>query len=205
LYRRLTREFTKGQTRYYDQAIEQIREITEATLSVSVSNIFLPDSELQFSLNARNVRRVEFALYRIDLTSDVRFTKNIEEDEGEGEVDSWVQRLRVAWPSAAARLVEANRPQGRSPALQRGSCASTANCRSALTCSKAKSGSLSARDLVLVPDVSLVLKSSPKQALVYFANAITGAPGRERQRHALGKLLRQRQMAFAPSGADHQQ
>src|SRR6185436_19042270 len=79
LYRRLTREFTKGQTRYYDQAIEQIKEITEPNLSVGVSNIFLPDSELQFSLSARNLRRVDLALYRIDLTSDVRFTKNLEE------------------------------------------------------------------------------------------------------------------------------
>ena len=41
---------------------------------------------------------------------------------------------------------------------------------------EAKSGSLSARDLVLVTDVSLVLKSSAKQALVYFCNALTGAP-----------------------------
>ena len=41
---------------------------------------------------------------------------------------------------------------------------------------EAKSGSLSARDLILVTDASLVLKSSPKQALVYFSHALTGAP-----------------------------
>ena len=41
---------------------------------------------------------------------------------------------------------------------------------------EAKSGSLSARDLVLVTDASLVVKSSAKQALVYFSNALTGAP-----------------------------
>ena len=41
---------------------------------------------------------------------------------------------------------------------------------------EAKSGSHSARDLVLVTDSSLVLKSSAKQALVYFCNALTGAP-----------------------------
>jgi len=41
---------------------------------------------------------------------------------------------------------------------------------------EAKSGSLSARDLVLITDASLVLKSSAKQALVYFCDAVTGAP-----------------------------
>ena len=46
LFRRLTKEFAKGETRYYDQALEQIKQITEPTISVGVSNIFLPESEL---------------------------------------------------------------------------------------------------------------------------------------------------------------
>jgi hypothetical protein len=54
--------FPKGETRYYDQAVDQIKNITGATLAVSVSNIFLPNSELQFALNARNVRHVDLAL-----------------------------------------------------------------------------------------------------------------------------------------------
>ncbi|HEU4931075.1 MAG TPA: alpha-2-macroglobulin family protein, partial [Pyrinomonadaceae bacterium] len=37
-------------------------------------------------------------------------------------------------------------------------------------------GSLSARELVLVSDATLVLKSSSKQALVFFADAVSGAP-----------------------------
>jgi len=175
LYRRLTKEFTKGQTRYYDQAIEQIREITEATLSVGVSNIFLPDSELQFSLNARNVRRVEFALYRIDLTSDVRFTKNPEEDEGEGDVESWMQKVRVAGRAPLRAWSKQIDPKGdHQPYSEELRIDGKLPLGAYLL--EAKSGSLSARDLVLVTDVSLVLKSSPKQALVYFANAITGAP-----------------------------
>ena len=50
LYRRLTKELAKGETRYYDQALAQIKQITEPTISVAVSNIFLPESELQFGL-----------------------------------------------------------------------------------------------------------------------------------------------------------
>ena len=41
---------------------------------------------------------------------------------------------------------------------------------------EAKSGSSSARDVVMVTDVSVVVKSSAKQALVYFCNAVSGAP-----------------------------
>jgi uncharacterized protein YfaS (alpha-2-macroglobulin family) len=175
LYRRLTREFAKGQTRYYDQAIAQIKQITEPALSVAVSNIFLPDSELQFTLNARNIRHLDFAVYKIDLTRDVRFTKNLEEDEGDGEIESWIQKPRVAGRmpiKAWSRDLDSKgdhkerneevRINGRLPL--------------GAYLLEARSGSLTARDLVLVTDAALVLKSSAKQALVYFSNAVTGAP-----------------------------
>ena len=41
---------------------------------------------------------------------------------------------------------------------------------------EAKSGSVSARDVVLVSDATLVVKSSQKQVLAFFADAVTGAP-----------------------------
>ncbi|HEY3039884.1 MAG TPA: alpha-2-macroglobulin family protein [Pyrinomonadaceae bacterium] len=175
LFRRLTKEFAKGETRYYDQAQQQIKEITEPTLSVNVSNIFLPESELQFELSARNINHVDFALYRIDLINDVRYTKLREDDEGEGDVDSWIQRVPISgrvpvkvWsknvdskgdhkPYSQEVRIEGKLPLG-SYLLE------------------AKSGFRSARELVLITDVSLVLKSSAKQALVYFCDAITGAP-----------------------------
>ena len=176
LYRRIVREFAKGETRYFDQAQQQIKNITEPTLNVGVSNIFLPDSELQFGLNARNVRRVDLALYKVDLTRDVRFSKTLDEDEGEGDGDhNWIRRLQTAgrvpvkvWSKDLKEkgdhkpIVEQVRIEGRLPL--------------GAYLLEAKSGSLSARDLVLVSDASLVLKSSATQALVYFSNAMTGAP-----------------------------
>jgi len=96
LYRRLLREFTKGETRYYDAAREQVKNIIEPSMSVAVSNIFLPDSELQFALNARNVRRVDLAIYKIDMTRDVHFTTSVEEEDGEGDPAPWIQRIPTA-------------------------------------------------------------------------------------------------------------
>ncbi len=176
LYHRLTSEFTKGETRYYDQAQAQIKIISEPAITVSVSNIFLPESEIQFALNARNLKRVDFALYHLDLTRDIQFVRG-NEDEGVAEDGSnnWWKHVQLAgrvpvkaWshnlndkgdhrPISKELRIEGRLPLG-SYLLE------------------ARSGPNSARELVLVTDASLILKSSAKQALVYFCNALTGAP-----------------------------
>ena len=177
LFRRLTKEFVKGETRHFDQAQQQIKNITNPTISLGVSNIFLPGSELQFGLSARNVTRVDFALYRVDLTRDVRFTKVPDEDEGEAEDgdNNWIRKIKIDGKSVIKAwsrnfhdtgdykpINEQVRIEGKLPV--------------GAYLLEAKSGSLSTRDLVLVTDASLVLKSTPKQALVYFSHALTGAP-----------------------------
>jgi alpha-2-macroglobulin len=174
LLRRLTREFTKGETRYYDQAQQQIKNITEPTISVGVANIFLPESELQFSLNARNVRRVDFALYKIDLTSDVRFSRTGSEEEGEVDEGGWLQKVQPPGPAVKAWSKSLDERGDHKPIGEEIRIAGKLPVGAYLL--EAKSGGLSARDLVLVTDASLVLKSSSKQALVYFSSAQTGAP-----------------------------
>lgn len=177
MYRRLLREFKKGETRYYDQAQQQIKNITDPSLSIAVSNIFLPASELQFGLNARNLKRVNFALYRIDLTRDVRFTKSSDEDEGEADDGniSWIQRLPLAGREAVKTWVKDLPNKGEhKPVSEQTRIEGKLPVGAYLL--EAKSGTLTARDLVLVTDASLVLKTSARQALVYFANALTGAP-----------------------------
>jgi hypothetical protein len=96
LYRRIVREFAKGETRYFDPAQQQIKTITEPTLGIGVSNIFLPGSEVQFGLNARNLRSVGLAIYKLDLTRDVRFSGSADADEGVVENESWLQKLSTA-------------------------------------------------------------------------------------------------------------
>jgi alpha-2-macroglobulin len=175
LYRRLTREYRKGETQYYDQAEQQIRGIIEASVAVGVSNIFLPGSEIQFSLHARNVSRVDFALYKFDMTRDIRFSRISDADEGDVDSETWIQKLPTAgrqpvksWTrniddSASHQPLDAEvRVDGQLP--------------TGAYLLEAKSGSLSARDIVLVSDATLVIKSSGKQALAFFVDAVTGAP-----------------------------
>jgi uncharacterized protein YfaS (alpha-2-macroglobulin family) len=176
LYRRLTREFAKGETRYYDQALQQIKNITDPTLSVGVSNIFLPDSELQYVFSARNLRRIDFALYRVNLPRDVRFTKVAGEDEGEGDSDNnWIQKIQVAgrvpvktW-TKDLKAREDHKPVSEQLRIE-------GKLPIGAYLIEARSGALSSRDVIMITDASIVLKSSAKQALVYFCNAETGAP-----------------------------
>ena len=57
LYRRLVRQYSRGETRDWDQANQQIREITSPRIGLTVSNVFFPDSEIQFHLNWRTYDR----------------------------------------------------------------------------------------------------------------------------------------------------
>ncbi|HMJ24322.1 MAG TPA: MG2 domain-containing protein [Pyrinomonadaceae bacterium] len=176
LYRRLTREFIKGETRYYDQAIQQIKGITDPSLGIGVSNIFLPDSELQYALSARNLSRINFALYKVDLTRDVRFTKLASEDEGEGDGDNnWIQKIQVAGrPPVKTWIKDLTSREDHKPVSEQLRIEGKLPVGAYLL--EAKSGSLASRDVILITDTSIVLKSSAKQALVYFCNAVTGAP-----------------------------
>ena len=175
LYRRLTREFSKGESRYYDRAQQQIKNITEPSISIGVSNIFLPGSELQFALSARNVRRVDLALYKFDMTRDVRFTGSADEDEGEGDAGPWIQKLPTAGRTPVkswSRNIdnsEDHKPHSEQTRIEN-------KLPPGAYLLEARSGSLSVRDVVLVSDATLVLKSSTNQALVFFADAVTGAP-----------------------------
>ena len=98
LFQRLVNEYRKGETRYYDQALQQIKTITSPALGVMVPNIFLPDSEIQFHLNWRNTQAIELALYKVDLTQEVRFS---EKDSSES---SWIQSIALNEVSTASRL-----------------------------------------------------------------------------------------------------
>jgi hypothetical protein len=169
LFRRLIREYQKGETRYYDQAQQQIENITKPVVAVGVSNIFLPDSEIQFHLNWRNLKRIDLALYKVDLTRDVRFANQ------DSDVGNWIERINLvgrervkSWskdtedkgdykPGQEAMRLDSKLPMGAYVIESRGN-------------------GVSARDVILVTDTSLVLKTSGKQALVYFCNALDGSP-----------------------------
>ncbi len=179
LFRRLAREFNKGDTRYYDQAQAQIKSITEPQLHVSVPNVFLPDAEIQYHLHWRNVRRIELALYPVELNRDVNLTSR-------GERVDWLQSIDLqkleksrSWSHVTGRGAARSAEGGEAPAdykpgnetlrleerLKPGAYVLTADA-----------AGKHSRELVLVTDAAVVLKTSGKQALVYFSSALDGSP-----------------------------
>jgi len=166
LFRRLVGEFSQGETRYWDQAQQQIKNITEPQLGVSVPNIFLPDSEIQYHLNWRNVQRVELALFPVELNRDVKFT---------GERQNWLSAISVG---SLERLKSWSYDTNDKGDYKPGAEALRLEDRlkPGAYLLEVKAGGKAARDLVLVTDASLVLKSSGRQTLVYFCNALDSSP-----------------------------
>lgn len=166
LFTRLTREFRKGETRYYDQARHQIENITRPSLGVSVSNIFLPDSEIEYHLSFRNLKRIDLALYKVDLTRDVRLSRP--------DVN-WLEQIYPTNRAKVQSWIKDTEDKGDyKPGQQRLRLDSKLPTGAYII--EAKSGVSKARELILVTDVSVVLKTSGKRALVYFCNALDGSP-----------------------------
>jgi len=169
LFRQFTREFQKGESRYWEQAQSEIQNITGPQVNVGVANVFLPGSEIQYSLNWRNVKRVHLALYPVDLNRAVNFPAEMKEQRQWPEtinlgalekIKSWTRDTHDAGiyqPSnETVRLDEKLKPGA--------------------YVIEARGGDKSSRELILVSDAVLVLKSSGAQALVYFCNALDSAP-----------------------------
>ncbi|HEX5080644.1 MAG TPA: MG2 domain-containing protein, partial [Blastocatellia bacterium] len=167
LFRRLMTEYGKGETRYYDQARNYIEYITKPTVSVSATNIFLPDSEIQIQLNWRNLKQVAMALYPVNLPRDLQLA-GIKTGDWIQQVDLSRSRKLQEWSKETADNGDYKPEQ------------ETVRLNSKLPVGayviEARNGNVVARDLLLVTDTALVLKASGKQALAYFCNAVSGAP-----------------------------
>ena len=168
MFRRLLREFEKGETRYHDEARNRINNITRPSLGVAVANIFLPGSEVQYHLNWRNVDKVQLALYPVDLTRDLALTR----DDSRSD---WLKRLsRMAgtpvrqWSHLTAETSD------HVPGRETLTLADELPAGAYLL--RASGAGQVATELVLVTRLSLVVKASGSKVLVYACDAVDGSP-----------------------------
>src|SRR5882672_1493809 len=161
LFRRLVSEFQKGESRYWEQAQQNIRNITEVQVSATVQNIFLPDSEIQYALSWRNVKTIELALYPVELSRDVRLR----------EQDNWLYSIDL---SALEKIKSWTRDTKDAGDYKPGSevVPLDSKLKPGAYVLVATGGGKTSRDLVLVTDATLVLKASGKQALAFFCNGL---------------------------------
>lgn len=73
LFRRLVAEFPRGESPWHDQSVAMIRDIAAPSASLTVGQTFLPESEQEFTLSWRNVKRVALRIDAVDLTRDISF------------------------------------------------------------------------------------------------------------------------------------
>jgi len=166
-YRTLLGEFSKGQSRWRDQAEARLKAITEPSLSLGVSNVFLPGSKVEFQIAWRNLASAEMSLTRVDLGADIRFPDaNVSNwlaaiDTTRGrDRNSWSKQLPVKqqYAPGSERVVIARDLEPGAWLLE------------------AKSGGASARELILVTDTAIVTRTSGQRTLAWVVDAVTGEP-----------------------------
>ncbi len=168
LYRRLLREFKKGETRYYDSARNRIQNITAPTLSVHVSSFFTLDSEVQYQLRWRNVKTASLALYPVDLARDPRMT-------GAHNPDDFVNTIDLARIEPHARWDYATGDEGEHQPGDATLYLKEKPPLGAYVLAASGSG-VGSRALVLVSDASLVVKNAGGRLLAWFTGLEDGKP-----------------------------
>ncbi len=165
LYRRLTSEFRKGETRYFDECQQRIRSLTAPSLDVQVERFFLPGSEVPYALSWRNLAEVELELHALDLTRDVVL------QDGN---DDWLALLPLT-RAPSARWTHATRDAGKHLPGQARLLLEPKPAPGAYVL-RAVAGSVQARTLVLVGDAAVTVKVAGSKLLAWATDVRTGAP-----------------------------
>ena len=169
LFRRITTEYAKGETRYYDEAIQQIDAITKPSVQVAVPSVFLPDSEVEYDLAWRNASRVELALYKVDLPRDTALTTT------KSDVTGWTNELDLSRRKPVASWFRDTNDGGDHRPGQ-AHVHYDQKLQTGAYLIEAKAGGVTSRDLLLITDTAVVVKSSARQALAYVCKSGDGAP-----------------------------
>ena len=172
LYEELVQRFNRRNSQYVDNARQALERIREEELAVFVSHTYLPESEVSFRVRTRNLEEVKVAIYPVDLN------RNLSEGALNREKTNWVEAIesRNLLPWKTYEL-EAKPEQSHGPWDHEVRIDLIPEPGAYLV--EASAGRERARELLLVTGKALVLKSTDRSALVFFADALTGEPVRE--------------------------
>ena len=169
LYRELEQQYAQGESRYVDDARRRIEQILAEELALGVESAFLPDSEVGFHLQTRNLGRVDLALYPVDLAREPRF------ENPDRSTHEFLEALDVAgrtplWARSQETHDDGRHLQRRSEILLEPRPGPGAYLL------VARAGKQRARELVLVGTSSLVTQTAHDQLLVWASDALSSAP-----------------------------
>ncbi len=169
LYRRLTTEFGRTETPYYDEAVAQVDRISRPQLTVIVSNAFQPGTVMQYAIEWRNTPSISLALYPTDLARDATFP------DRSADVRGWIGAIPLVGKAPIATWVK-----------ETGDTGDHRPGRDVLTLEQklepgayileARSDAITSRDVILVTDAALVVETSGSKAIAFACGALDGAP-----------------------------
>jgi hypothetical protein len=169
LYRKLLKEYQKGETAYYDGSLQAVEQITRPDIQVFASNIFLPDTEIEINANWRNIKQIDFSIYKMDLLKDIHFISK------DTSISGWLQTIDFRGKEAVTKWTKALEDKGdHKPGIE------TVRLKEKLPAGAyllvAEAGGQSARDLILVTSSAMVLKTCSTQTVAYVCDAVNGSP-----------------------------
>jgi uncharacterized protein YfaS (alpha-2-macroglobulin family) len=169
LYQRLVTEFSKGESRWRDDAQNRLKEITEPQIEVNVGNAFFPESPIELALSARNVEKVELTIYRLDLAKVFtvkkektfnRYDRRNQGETGKGEkVRSWTETTPKGNPHEPLNKMV------RTEALPPGAY-----------WVEGQAGTIKGGSILLVTATTVNYQQGKDRLLVFVCDAMTGEP-----------------------------
>ena len=171
LYQRLITEFKEGENPFWRLARDRADEIVRQSLDARVDGVFLPGSEVQFTLNSRNLPGLSYSISAADLTKHIDFN-------GTGfQSHEWASAVRLAdgvsrpvaegtvsWPDSGT-----HEPCSTNIVLSQ-------KLAPGAYLLHASGGGSKSQTVILVSDATLTLHHSGTQILAWFTDAITGEP-----------------------------
>lgn len=191
-YKDYLKHFKAGESQWVDDVKRKVEYITNPTLSVSASNTFVPESEVQFGLNWRNIDKVKITLYRFDMTEELKqFPEGSGLSDHSGLLHHMVEKTAryTALPVETAWEIDLNDDGKHVPKSEykgmaewrKGDPDDKADPKAGVLPAGAylmvaTGGGQRAYDLVLVSDLALVTKVAKDKAVFVTVDAKTGKP-----------------------------
>lgn len=194
-YRQLVSRFPYGTSQWSDDAGRRAEYITQPQLSAGANYTFLPESEIQFAVNWRNISSAEFSIYKLDLADQLIYRENQNEhnrgiDNYQALLEELVRNGRYGSLEKVASWQRKMKDEGKHAHYgeNKGLAEWMAeDDEKNIDFTKGKlpagaylllvaSGSLKVYDLILVSDLGLVAKVTGNSALFFAFDGKSGKP-----------------------------
>ncbi|MEO0794102.1 MAG: MG2 domain-containing protein [Verrucomicrobiota bacterium] len=169
LYRQFLNEYDKGESRFWNQAQDQLKSITDESLDLNLYQNFLPDSIVQFDVSWRNLESVSVEVFPIDLEKVFK--------PGDQQMPFYQRDDHLFDLSAIKPIESLTRQSDKVPyGMQRSTIEIPKGLAAGTYVVRAKAGDQVEEALLFVTEYALTVLRDRETLLVWVTNAITGEP-----------------------------